>query len=163
MNTSIHTQTSMELSLPSELGYEVIARDAVAAFARRLGLPPERIEDLKTVLSEACINAIEHGNSLRPDLRVQIYCRLEDDRLIVEVLDQGVSPFAPHSEPVPIVDKVSGLGSPRGMGLILINQLCDEAGFVPCSGAGNCFRFAFRRQNVNSFGHESPGSCRSPH
>jgi serine/threonine-protein kinase RsbW len=135
----------MELSLPSELGYEVIARDAVGAFARRLGLPSERIEDLKTALSEACINAIEHGNSLRPGLRVQIYCRVEEEQLVIEVIDQGVSAFAPRGGPLSIKDKIAGLGSLRGMGLMLISQLCDEAGFVPCGGSGNCFRFAFHR------------------
>ena len=54
----------MELSFPSELGYEKVAREAVAAFARRLGCDRERVEDLKTALGEACINAIEHGNGL---------------------------------------------------------------------------------------------------
>lgn len=148
MSTPASTQMSIELSLPSELGYEVIARDAVAAFARGLGLPAERIEDLKTALCEACINAIEHGNSLKPELRVQIHCRLEGERLVVEVLDQGVSPFTPQGEPLSIIEKVAGLGSLRGMGLLLISQLCDEAGFVPQGGAGNCFRLALQRQAI---------------
>lgn len=152
MSTSTYTTTSMELSLPSELGYEVIARDAVAAFARRLGLPTDQIEDLKTALSEACINAIEHGNSLRPGLRVQVFCRLEDERLVVEVLDQGVMPFARRADPLTIVEKIAGLGSLRGMGLMLISQLSDEAGFVPQTGAGNCFRFAFHKRPVAGFG-----------
>lgn len=146
MSTPLYIQTTMELTLPSELGYEVVARDAIAAFARRLCLPPERIEDLKTALSEACINAIEHGNSLRPGLRVQIHCHVGDEQLVIEVIDQGVSAFAPKSAPLAIVDKIAGLGSLRGMGLLLISQLCDEAGFVPDSGPGNCFRFAFHRQ-----------------
>jgi serine/threonine-protein kinase RsbW len=153
MSTPTYTQTSMELSLPSELGYEVIARDAVAAFARRLGLSADRIEDLKTALSEACINAIEHGNLLRPGLRVQVCCRFEDERLVIEVLDQGLSAFAPKSEPLSIGEKLAGLGSLRGMGLMLISQLCDEAGFVPQPGSGNCFRFAFMRQHLNGYGH----------
>ncbi len=148
MSTSASAQMSIELSLPSELGYEVIARDAIAAFARRLGLAPERIEDLKTALCEACINAIEHGNLLKPELRVQVHCRVEAERLVIEVLDQGVSPFAPRGEPLSIIEKVSGLGSLRGMGLLLISQLCDEAGFVSRSGAGNCFRLAFQRQAI---------------
>jgi serine/threonine-protein kinase RsbW len=152
MSTPTYIQTAMELTLPSELGYEVVARDAIAAFARRLSLPPDRIEDLKTALSEACINAIEHGNSLRPGLRVQIYCRLESEQLIVEVVDQGVSAFTPKGEPLSIVDKIAGLGSLRGMGLMLISQLCDEAGFVPRVGAGNCFRFAFHRQPAVGLG-----------
>jgi serine/threonine-protein kinase RsbW len=138
----------MELSLPSELGYEVIARDAVAAFARRLGIPAERIEDVKTALCEACINAIEHGNSLRPGLRVQVHCRVEQEQFVVEVIDQGVSSFAPRGAPLAISEKIAGLGSLRGMGLMLISQLCDEAGFVPCVGPGNCFRFAFNRPAV---------------
>ena len=152
MSTPISTQTSMELSLPSELGYEVIARDAVAAFARRLGLASDRIEDLKTALSEACINAIEHGNSLRPELRVQISCRFEDERQIIEVMDQGIRLYTSRSAPLSINDKIAGLGSFRGMGLLLISQLCDEAGFVPDRAAGNCFRFAFTRRPAPSFG-----------
>jgi serine/threonine-protein kinase RsbW len=140
----------MELSLPSELGYEVIARDAVAAFARRLGVSVERIEDLKTALSEACINAIEHGNSLKPNLRVQIYCRVEENQLVIEVIDHGVSAFTPKGEPLTIKDKIAGAGSFRGMGLMLISQLCDEAGFVP-RGSGNCFRFAFYRKLAPEF------------
>jgi serine/threonine-protein kinase RsbW len=124
----------MELSFPSELGYEVIARDAVAAFARRLGLAPTRIEDLKTALCEACINAIEHGNSLEPGLRVRILCAVEDEQLVVEVCDE-----------------LAGLGSLRGMGLMLISQLCDESGFVSRTDSGNCFRFTFHRQAGPSF------------
>jgi serine/threonine-protein kinase RsbW len=150
MSTPSHIQMSMELTLPSELGYEVIARDAVAAFARRLGISADRIEDLKTALSEACINAIEHGNSLEPGLRVQIYCRVEESQLVIEVVDHGVSAFTPKGEPLTIVDKIAGVGSFRGMGLMLISQLCDEAGFVP-RGSGNCFRFAFHRKLAPGF------------
>lgn len=148
MNFPTNIQATMELSLPSELGYEIIARDAVAAFARRLGLSTERIEDVKTALSEACINAIEHGNSLRPGLRVQVHCRVEHAQLVVEVIDQGVAECTPRNAPLTIDEKIAGLGSLRGMGLMLISQLCDEAGFVPSGGPGNCFRFAFNRPIV---------------
>ncbi|RRR65018.1 MAG: ATP-binding protein [Candidatus Viridilinea halotolerans] len=135
---------SMDLSFPSELGYEVIARDAVSAFARRLGLSAERVEDLKTALSEACINAIEHGNSLRPDLRVFIHCHLEPDRLVIEVIDQGATEFVARDNVLSISEKIAGLGSLRGMGLMLISQLCDESSFVP-GPEGNCMRLAFSR------------------
>ncbi|MCX7791567.1 MAG: ATP-binding protein [Chloroflexaceae bacterium] len=146
MSASACSHASLELSLPSELGYEVIARDAIAAFARRLSIPDERIEDLKTVLCEVCVNAMEHGNSLNPGLRVQIFCRFEDERLVVEVLDQGVRQYTSGARPLSIGEKVAGRGSLRGMGLLLISQLCDEAGFVPWPGPGNRFRFAFHRQ-----------------
>jgi serine/threonine-protein kinase RsbW len=124
----------------------VVARDVVAAFARRLGIPAERIEDLKTVLCEVCINAMEHGNALDPGLRVEIFCRVENEHLVVEVLDQGVRRYTAGAASLSIGDKVSGRGSSRGMGMLLISQLCDEAGFVPWSGPGNRFRFACHRQ-----------------
>lgn len=151
--------TSMELILPNELGYELIARDAVAAFAWRLGVPIDRIDDLKTALCEACINAIEHGNSLKPDLHVEILCRVEDECLVIEVCDEGVRPFAPKAEPLSIVEKLAGMGSLRGIGLMLISQLCDESGFVSRDDVGNCFRLAFQRHRAASLGCSSnPGS-----
>ncbi len=142
----------MELSFPNELGYEVVARDAVAAFARRTGMSSERIDDLKTAFCEACINAIEHGNSLDPGLRVQIYCRLRADRFEVEVCDEGRKPFAFTAPPLSIADKLAGFGSFRGMGLLLISQLSDESGFVQRNNGGNCFWFAFYRQPPTGIG-----------
>lgn len=150
MISSTMTPMSMELSLPNELGYELIARDAIAAFARRFGMPHERIDDVKTAFCEACINAIEHGNSLKPDLRVQISCRFDNDRLVIDVCDEGVHRFSPPCESLSIADRLAGLGSFRGMGLMLISQLCDESGFVPHASMGNCFRFAFQRHSVVS-------------
>ncbi len=137
---------NMELSIPSELGYETIARDAVAAFALRVGFAPERIEDLKTALCEACINAIEHGNLMSPGLRVHVSCVCDNERLLVEICDQGLQSHTLKQEPLSIGEKMAGLGSLRGMGLLLIEQLVDEAGFVSDVGdTGNCFRFALYR------------------
>ena len=66
--------SSIDLSIPSELGYERVVREAAASFAHRLGFATERVEDLKTAVSEACLNAIEHGNAQTPGLRVDVTC-----------------------------------------------------------------------------------------
>lgn len=140
---------NMELSIPSELGYETIARDAVAAFALRLGFAPDRVEDLKTALCEACINAIEHGNLMSPGLRVHVSCVCDNERLLVEICDQGLQSYASKQEPLSISEKMAGLGSLRGMGLLLIEQLVDEAGFVTdAEDSGNCFRFSLYRRSA---------------
>lgn len=136
---------SLELSLPSELGYEVVARDAVAAFARCFGIPAERIEDLKTALCEACINAMEHGNALDPRLRVQIRCQAEAECLIIEVLDQRMPTYSSEYRTLSIGEKLASMGPCRGMGLMLISRLCDEAGFVTDSGPGHRLRLTFYR------------------
>src|SRR5436305_8771455 len=87
------TLPAMELSFPSELGYEKVARDAVAAFARRLGCDRERVEDLKTALGEACINAIEHGNGHAPGVRVDVSCIGTDDHLTIEDRDRDLKRY----------------------------------------------------------------------
>jgi serine/threonine-protein kinase RsbW len=130
----------MELSFPSELGYEKVAREAVAAFARRLGCDRERVEDLKTALGEACINAIEHGNGRAPGLRVDVSCIGADDHLEIEVHDQGLNRYESSGMVASIDLKLSGLAPLRGMGLMMIAQLVDEAGFTESVDGGNHFR-----------------------
>ena len=64
--------TSVEVRLPSRLGYEKVAMSTAAAVAKLMGFPEDRIEDLKTAVAEACINAIEHGNRLNEKLSVGV-------------------------------------------------------------------------------------------
>lgn len=137
----------IELSFPSELGYEVIARDAVASFARKMGFEKERIDDVKTALSEACINAIEHGNMMKAQLRIDIICTFDGNQLLVEVHDQGLQAFAPVTKPLSIEQKVAGLGPLRGMGLLLMMQLADEANCITNERGGNCFRLTWYKDS----------------
>ena len=130
----------MELSFPSELGYEKVAREAVAAFARRLGCDRERVEDLKTALGEACINAIEHGNGRIPGLRVDVSCIGAEDHLEIEVHDCGLKRYESSGAVANIDLKLRGLAPLRGMGLMMIAQLVDEAGFTESADGGNHFR-----------------------
>ena len=43
---------TVEVSLPNQLGYERIAMQCSASFAKIVGFGPERIEDLKTAVAE---------------------------------------------------------------------------------------------------------------
>ncbi|MEN9937877.1 MAG: hypothetical protein RLZZ387_4456 [Chloroflexota bacterium] len=139
---------SIELSFPSELGYEKVARDAVAAFARRFGFEHERIEDLKTALGEACINAIEHGNAQTPGLRIAVSCVCEGERLTVEIHDDGLKHYGGHHSPATIEHKLRGLAPLRGMGLMMIAALVDEAGFEDSPSGGNTFRLSLYRHRA---------------
>jgi serine/threonine-protein kinase RsbW len=146
----------LELSFPSQLGYEVIAREAVASFARQIGLDRERVDDVKTALGEACINAIEHGNQLRAELTIDIVCSYDGQQLLVEVHDQGVQNFVPGSAPLSIEEKIAGLGPLRGMGLLLMTQLADEASFLAETEGGNCFRLAWYQPSPTSDSQPGP-------
>jgi serine/threonine-protein kinase RsbW len=138
-------QSSIELTVPSELGYEKVVRDTIAAFARRLGFESTRIEDLKTAIGEACINAIEHGNGGSPDQRISVSCICEDERLTIEVRDRGVRRYEGHRPAPAIEQKLQGIVPLRGMGLMIIAQLVDEADFYDNPTGGNLFRLSLYR------------------
>jgi serine/threonine-protein kinase RsbW len=121
--------TSVEVRLPSRLGYEKVAMSTAAAVAKLMGFRDDRVEDLKTAVAEACINAIEHGNRLNEGLSVGVVLSSADDRLEVRVIDDGKG--LKNLPPKPNIDrKMHGEEDPRGMGMFLIQALVDEAEWV---------------------------------
>jgi serine/threonine-protein kinase RsbW len=115
--------------LPSRLGYEKVAMSTAAAVAKLMGFREARVEDLKTAVAEACINAIEHGNRLNEALSVGVVLNAGEDSLEVKVIDDGKGMKGlPHK---PDIDrKIHGEEDPRGMGMFLIQALVDEAEWV---------------------------------
>ncbi|NKB66163.1 MAG: ATP-binding protein [Candidatus Latescibacteria bacterium] len=123
---------TVEIRLPSVLGQETIAVAAAAAMAWNLGFSQDRIDDLKTAVSEACLNAIEHGNQLQADVQVQVTLTPKPSGLQVEVADEG--PGTPRPGQAPSIEaKLAGQERSRGWGLFLIEQLVDEVTFKPRS------------------------------
>jgi serine/threonine-protein kinase RsbW len=118
--------SSVEVRIPSELGFEKVAMSTASSMAALMGFSNDRIEDLKTAVAEACINAIEHGNHLDSTLNVGVVLSTTDDELEVKVIDDGAGiAKAPAS---PDIDrKMHGEEDPRGMGMFLIQALVDEA------------------------------------
>src|ERR1019366_8408955 len=80
---------TVEVRLPSRLGFEKVAMGTASSMAKLMGFADERIEDLKTAVAEACINAIEHGNHFREDLKVGVILSMNGDALEVKVIDNG--------------------------------------------------------------------------
>lgn len=123
------SRSSIEVKLPSRLGYEKVAMATAASFAKLMGFREDRIEDLKTAVAEACINAIEHGNRLNERLSVGVVLSAGEDALEVKVIDDGKG--LRTLPPKPDIDKkIHGQEDPRGMGMFLIQALVDEAEWV---------------------------------
>lgn len=138
------SSSSIELSLPSRLGFEKIAMNTAASVGRIMGFPEDRIEDLKTAIAEACINAIEHGNRLDETLCVGVTLSMTPDSLEVRVLDTGTGPRFPVE--VPDIDKkMQEEQKSRGMGMFLIQALVDEAEWVSSPSDGSYARLVIRR------------------
>lgn len=124
--TASPLQLLAEWSFASEPGNEREAIERVASVVEPLSLPTARLENLKTAVAEAVMNAMEHGNKYQPDKPVTLQVLADASTLVVRVCDEGGAP--PSSEPeLPDIEaKLAGLQNPRGWGLFLIEHLVDE-------------------------------------
>jgi serine/threonine-protein kinase RsbW len=139
--------TTVEVRLPSRMGFEKVAMSTASAVAKLMGFREDRIEDLKTAVAEACINAIEHGNRLNDKLSVGVVLSAGVDSLEVKVLDDGTGmKTQPGKVARPDIDrKMHGEEDPRGMGMFLIQALVDEAEWVAGSeGKSSYVRLVIR-------------------
>jgi serine/threonine-protein kinase RsbW len=119
----------IELFLPSILGWERVAMDVAAGVALRMGFPPTRIDDIKTAVSEATLNAFEHGNALDASRHVCIAVIPAGEKLEIRVRNRTAQKLAPGIDVEAVPDlhqKLSGLGAARGWGIFLIKSLADE-------------------------------------
>ena len=125
--TVLDDQT-VELNLPSKLGYERIAIGGLAAFAKSVGFSSPRIEDLKTSVAEACINAVQHGNKGKPDARVLVAISFQENTLRISVFDEGEGLKGALKDPD--IDRIiENLDPPVGFGVFLMKRLMDKVEF----------------------------------
>lgn len=113
-------------SVASEPGNEqrVIAR--VAETLGPVDISAARLEQLKTAVGEAAMNAMEHGNHFAPDKSIALEVLASRTQVAVRVTDEG-GQGAIATAAMPDLDaKLAGLQSPRGWGLFLIEHLVDE-------------------------------------
>lgn len=119
------TARRCHLQIPSELGFEKVARELAWTVAQGVGMPAGRCEDFRTAVSEATLNAIEHGNGLDPNTPVELTFSVAADRVEVLISDYGKATWQEGTCPS-IVDKVTNGARCRHMGLMLMQALVDE-------------------------------------
>jgi serine/threonine-protein kinase RsbW len=136
-------RSRVELRLPSRLGFEKVAMNTAASVAHIMGFADERIEDLKTAIAEACINAMEHGNKLDETLYVGVILSVSQDSLEIKVLDTGRGPQG-HAVTPDIDRKMHEEEATRGMGMFLIEALVDEVEWVSFPPTGSYARMVIR-------------------
>lgn len=144
-----HTSRVVELKIPSELGYEKIAREAVATVARRLGFTEERISDIKLAVAEACTNAISYGGREDAQTKIVVVLTADEHKLDILVKDPGFGGPPPNDiVPPSIEDMMAGKAKLGGMGLFIIQELMDKAEFIQGDEEqGNQFHMVIYRIN----------------
>jgi len=135
--------STVEVILTSQIGYERIAMACSASFAEMFGFPKDRIEDLKTIVAEASINAMQHGNKGRGDAKVIVSMICQDDTIRVWVRDQGdgIKERPPSPDIEKIIEAEEALS---GFGLFLIEQLADQVEFKESADKGHVVEMALK-------------------
>ena len=105
---------------------ELIAASTAEQIARRLTFRPEAINQIKTAIVEACINASEH--SFSPDRKIYQRFRVESDRLVITISSRGIVP-ANLNGANSGSEATEAAEERRGWGLKLIRTLMDEVEF----------------------------------
>jgi anti-sigma regulatory factor (Ser/Thr protein kinase) len=129
-----------ELQLPPEVAYVWLARLVVATAARQSGMDQERVQDLKTAVSEAATNAIIAHGQLPRARPIVLHFGPEGERTFeVTVVDAG-----PGLDGVEAPSQVADehWSSESGLGLTLIRGLADDVAFVREGGTRVHMRFS---------------------
>jgi serine/threonine-protein kinase RsbW len=133
----------------------IVVRQAVAGLGEALGLPPQRVDDMKAVVTEACNNVVIHAYEGEPG-PLEVSAVSHDDAVEIAIEDHGKG-FQPRTDP-------SGEAS-LGIGLPLIASLSDSFEIRGGAGEGThtVVRFAFRPSDSSVNGDRAePQSAEEP-
>ena len=111
-----------EIVIPVGDETELIAAHALEEIARRYDFPAKAVNQMKTALVEACINAAEHG--LSPDRKIYQKFAVSDRKVVITVSNRGLR-LADRMAAGAAEQSELGEGR-RGWGLNLIRGLMDD-------------------------------------
>ena len=114
------------LNIPSNPIFERVVRASASELGQAIGLPLDRIEDLKLAVSEAVNNAIDHGNRREAGKLVEVVFMLDNDKLEVHISDQGPGmDQIDFSRRIIEEHNLEG-GMHRGFGMYFMSALVDD-------------------------------------
>ena len=130
---------AIRLTIPAKPEYITLSRLALTGIARLRPEPlrQEVLGDLKLALTEACTNSVRHAYA-GSEGTVEILYELHEDKLVIEVVDEGEG-FEPPAEPsTALADDELPEG---GLGIAIIEALADEFEIRERPQGGSFLRF----------------------
>jgi len=109
--------------LPARISEVEAARQRFARFLEASGIAGLEANHWKLCLTEALVNAIEHGCHSDPEKTIQLIWYRNGERLLLEVRDPGTGPTEEQATPPRLPEDAY---ETHGRGLYLINQLVDR-------------------------------------
>ena len=143
-------EPEFRLVMPSRAEHVALVRQALNGAIDALGLSESRLLDITAAVSEACNNVVVHAYE-QGEGPLEVYLCIQESELEVIVSDQGIgiTPNAP--EP--------GLEL-QGLGLSLIQTLCDRVEFLGGIGKGTEVRMVFSLNGAAAdWARQTPGSA----
>jgi len=117
----------VKLTLPMAPDIEIAASKTATAVAELMRMSPDKIDEVRMAVVEACINAIEHSQA--PDRKVYVTFEVmgqgEPQLLRITIRDEGVG-FSPGEVEEPDIEEKLNAERKRGWGLKIIRGLMDD-------------------------------------
>jgi anti-sigma regulatory factor (Ser/Thr protein kinase) len=89
LNTSTNDRSGLQMSLQARAENVAVVRHALAGLAERLGMDEPSLADLKTVVTEACMNVVVHAYAGQEPGPLEVEAESEGDGLAVVIRDHG--------------------------------------------------------------------------
>jgi serine/threonine-protein kinase RsbW len=134
---------SLSLTVGAKPGNLAVIRQALAGYAEAIGFGPDSVADLKTIVTEACMNAVVHAYSDDAPGPIEVGARPRGDGIEVTVRDWG-SGFKPRpADPddpglrlgLPLIATLSDgfeiRGGPDGTEVRMVMELAPEGQPAP--------------------------------
>lgn len=135
---------ALELEIPSDVRYIERVVEIVAMQCAQFAYPPRQTSlNIPVALSEALSNAILRGNGERTDAHVQVKIDVTQERLILEVLDEGLG--FDFEECLTDPTEPGNIEREDGRGLFLMTRLMDR--IERFSNQGNVVRMTLKRHD----------------
>jgi anti-sigma regulatory factor (Ser/Thr protein kinase) len=113
----------LKMTLPKIPDIELVALEGLERLSRHLGIADDKIGEARIIVTEAIINAFEHGGDRNP--AVQVEFTLTPKEVIIFVRDFGVG-FEPSAVETPDIETKLKGENKRGWGLNLMKSLSDD-------------------------------------
>ena len=130
MNT---TANKIEVTIGSALEYLDLVQTVTDCITSFMGFDEDTAHWIGMSVRETVTNAIQHGNKLDQNKKVDIYYEVAPDHLEISVKDQG-NGFQVENLPNPLDPE--NLLKPSGRGIFYIRSFMDEVEFRSLSQGG---------------------------
>ena len=134
---TVDESRTVRLTIPAKPEYITLSRLALTGLARVRPLSDDTLADLKLALTEACSNSVRHAYG-EAGGHVEISFELSEDRLVVEVVDEGAGFDATGAAPQRDGEELAE----GGLGIAIIRSIADEVEIGGrANGRGSRLRF----------------------